>query len=97
MRKGIIQGMAGTIPFNVKALDNLQSEGYKFVQIKGLTIDKHYDYIEPHYLLLVPLVELPSEASGKDIYEPIKSDLLYKWADEVNEHPQIVIANSQNK
>ena len=97
MLKRIIEGIAGTIPFNIKALDNLQKKGYKFVQIKGLTIDKHFDYVEPYYLLLVPLIELPTEASRKDIYEPIKSELLYKWAAEVNEHPQIVIANNLYK
>lgn len=26
---------SGTTAFNVNALDNLQNEGYKFVQIKG--------------------------------------------------------------
>ncbi len=97
MRKGITEGMAGTIPLNIKALDHLQNKGYKFVQIKGLTADKHYEYIEPSCLVLVPLTELPVEQFRKDIYEPIKSELLYKWAAEVNEHPQIVIANNLYK
>ena len=39
--------LAGTIPFNANALDNLQTKGYNFVQIKGFTVDNHYDYIEP--------------------------------------------------
>ncbi|MEO7768273.1 MAG: hypothetical protein ABIS01_12635 [Ferruginibacter sp.] len=97
MRKGIENGMSGTIPFNVNALIGLQNKGYKFVQVKGLTIDKHFDYVEPYYLLLVPLMELPTEAIRKDIYEPIKSELLYKWATEVNEHPQILVANNLYK
>ncbi len=93
MRKGMTDVKAGTNEFSVKALDNLQNEGYKFVQIKGLTIDKHYDYVEPHILVLVPFKELPTDPMKKDIYEPIKSELLYKWAGEKNEYPEIVIAN----
>lgn len=92
MRKGTTHVKAGTIEFSVNALDNLQNEGYKFVQVKGLTIDKHYDYVEPHVLVLVPFKELPTDPMRKDIYEPIKSELLYRWALEKNEHPEIVIA-----
>ncbi len=94
MRKGIAEGKAGTTAFNVKALDNLQDKGYKFVQIKGLTVDRYYDYVEPLILVLVPLKELPTDPFKKDIYEPIKSELLYKWATEKNEYPEIVIANN---
>ena len=95
MRKGITDVKSGTIEFNVKALDKLQNEGYRFVQVKGLTIDKHYDYVEPHVLVLVPFKELPTDPMRKDIYEPIRSELLYKWASEKNEHPEIVIAGRQ--
>ena len=95
MRKGMAEVKSGIIEFNVKALDKLLHKGYKFVQIKGLTIDNHYEHVEPHILILVPLKELPSEAMKKDIYEPIQSELLYKWAAEINENPQIVISNYQ--
>ncbi|HTE12107.1 MAG TPA: hypothetical protein VK645_14080 [Chitinophagaceae bacterium] len=93
MRKGIAAGRSGTVEFNVKALDNLQRKGYKFVHVIGLTADNHYDYTDPDFLLLVPLKELPTDPQKRDIYEPIKSELLYKWAAEVNEHPRIVIAD----
>jgi hypothetical protein len=43
--------------------------------------------------LLVPLKELPTDPQKRDIYEPVESELLYKWAAEVNEHPRIVIAD----
>ena len=86
---------SGTTEFSVKALDNLQNEGYKFVQVEGLTIDKDYDYVEPNVLVLVPFKELPTDPMRRDIYEPIKSELLYKWASEKNEHPEIVIARRQ--
>ncbi len=94
MRKGIAEARTATVEFSVKSLDKLQLDGYKFVQVKGLTMDKHYDYVEPHVLVLVPMKELPTDPLKRDIYEPIKSELLYKWASEVNEYPQIVISNS---
>jgi hypothetical protein len=94
MRKGIAEARTATVEFSVKSLDKLQLDGYKFVQVKGLTMDKHYDYVEPHVLVLVPMKELPTDPFKRDIYEPIKSELLYKWASEVNEYPQIVISNS---
>jgi hypothetical protein len=94
MRKGIAEARSATIEFNKKALDQLQSKGYKFVQVKGLTVDKHYDYVEPHFLVLVPMKELPTDPFKRDIYEPIGSDLLYQWASEKNEYPEIVIANN---
>ncbi|MEO5685480.1 MAG: hypothetical protein ABIQ88_22730 [Chitinophagaceae bacterium] len=97
MRKGISEGRSGTIEFNAKALDNLQSRGYKFVHVIGLTADNHYDYTDPHCLLLVPLKELPTDPGKRDIYEPINSKLLYKWAGEINDHPRIVIANNLYK
>lgn len=96
MRKGIAEAKAATIEFSIKALDLLQSKGFKFVQIKGLTMDKHYDYVEPHYLVLVPYRELPTDPLKRDIFEPIKSELLYQWATEKNEFPEIIIANKQN-
>lgn len=92
MRKGIAEARAASIEFTATALDLLQSKGYKFVQIKGLTMDKHYEYVEPHYLVLVPYRELPTDPLKKDIFEPIKSELLYQWAAEKNEFPQIIIS-----
>lgn len=92
MRKGVSEGRSSTIEFNAKALDTLQSKGYRFVHVIGLTVDNHYDYTDPQLLLLVPLKELPTDPEKKGIYEPIESELLYRWAGEVNEHPRIVIA-----
>jgi hypothetical protein len=82
MRKGIAEGQAATVPFTLKSLKKIENEGYKFVQVKGLTADKHFDYIEPHCLILVPMRELPTEQEKKDIYEPVNSKLLEQWATE---------------
>ena len=79
MRIGIAEGRRST-PFNTKALEELQRRGYLFVQIKGLTTDNHYDYIEPQKFVLIPLRALPADPEKKDIYEEIDSALLRSWA-----------------
>ena len=93
MKRSLKESAAGNIPFCAESLDELQDKGYKFVLVKGFTIDKHYEYVDPSILVLVPIKELPSDPMLKDIYEPIESEILYKWANEKNEYPQIFIAN----
>ncbi|MEO6219023.1 MAG: hypothetical protein ABIO81_01250 [Ginsengibacter sp.] len=66
-------------PLTLKALNNLQKKGYKYLQIQGFTIDHHAEYVEPHYLMLVPMKELPIDQAKKDIYEPIDSGLINSW------------------
>ena len=93
MRKGSIDGQLATTPLSLRALKMLESKGFKFVQVKGLTLDKHYDYVEPHFLLLQPIRELPTAQSEKDIYEPIGSDLLKQWANDINSATEVFISN----
>ncbi len=93
MRKGTEEGSSGTIPFTMTSLEALKAKGYRFVQVKGFTIDNHYEYIEPYFLLLVPLKELPVSILNKDIYEPIESDILIGWAAENRDGLKIYIAN----
>jgi len=96
MRKGSAEAKFGTIVFNRKSLNKLKDMGYKYVQIKGLTVDRHYDYIAPHFLMLIPFMELSSENTDNGIYEPIESDLLFQWATEANEFTEILIAKRLN-
>lgn len=92
MRKGINEAMSGTMAYTQQTVDELDRTGYKFFQIKGLTIDKHFDYTEPYYILLVPIKALPEEQEAKDIYEPINSEIFQKWVNENNEYPKIMVA-----
>ena len=92
MRKGIAQ-CRGAVRFDVNMLETLARQGYKYVQIKGLTTDKRYDYLAPRFLLLVPLKELPSDPRQKDIYEPIPSRILEQWAKESDDHFKIFIVH----
>jgi len=96
MRKGNAEAKFGTIVFNLKSLNKLKLMGYKYVQVKGLTVDRHYDYIEPHFLMLIPFKELSTENTDNGIYEPIESDLLFQWAAEANEFTEILIAKRLN-
>jgi hypothetical protein len=94
MRKGLAEATISTVPLSVKALSDMQLRGYKYVQVKGLTHDKHYEYVDPHFMVLVPMRELPTDPNQRDIYEPLASELLLKWArEQVDNNMEIVIAD----
>lgn len=96
MRKGIAEGRSGHMPLNKKSLDKLESQGYKFVLVKGLTSDHHYEHVEPQCLLLVPVKELPSDPGEKDVYAPIQSERLHQWAVEEQGSLEIVIGSGRS-
>ena len=66
-------------PLTNEALDNLQQKGYKYLQVQGYTLDHHSEYVEPHYLMLVPIKSLSANREKMDIYEDIDSDLIRDW------------------
>lgn len=90
MRKGIQETRNACTQLSLKALQNLETKGYKYVQIKGLTSDKHYEYVEPYYWVLVPMKELPVDPAKRDIYEPIDSDILKQWAQDVSDMQYVI-------
>ena len=92
MRKEAMNDGSVTIQLTLQALLNLENSGYKYVQVKGLTLDRHYDYVEPHWIILVPIKELPNEQIYKDIYEPLDSTLLREWATDTSDTTQILIS-----
>jgi hypothetical protein len=67
-------------PLTFEALDSLQQKGYKYLQVKGYTLDHHLEYVEPHYLMLVPIKALSVKREQMDIYEEIDSSLIKEWA-----------------
>ncbi len=95
MRKGAVTGNANTMALTLQALLGLENSGYKYVQVKGLTIDQYYDYVEPHCIMLIPMKELPTAQINKDIYEPVDSDLLREWAIDTDDTLQILISISK--
>jgi len=92
MKKTRNELMANTIAYTQENLDELDRKGYKFFQIRGLTIDRHFDYTEPYYILLVPIKKLPEQQAEKDIYEPIDSEIFRKWVTDKNEYPKVLVA-----
>jgi len=92
MRKGIADSMGAHTPLNEKSLSLLEMKGYKYVQVKGLTTDLHYDYVEPSMMILIPLKELPSDPGKKDIYAPIGSDILRQWITENDDRFEVMIS-----
>lgn len=82
-------------PLTVEALSTLQDKGYKYLQVKGFTLDHHPEYVEPHYIMLVPVRSLSGNRSKMDIYEDIDSSIFKTWANmqRTNENLEILIAN----
>jgi hypothetical protein len=81
-------------PLTTNALNILQQEGYKYLQVQGFTMDHHAEYVEPHYLMLVPVKEL---TANMDIYEPIDSDLINEWAEGSKDNDRLEVYLADNK
>jgi hypothetical protein len=81
-----------TAPFTMAALETLKNKGFQYVQVKGFTSDKRLDYIEPRYLLLIPMKALPVEPGVIEIYESINSQLLQDWATQPSDGMKVLIA-----
>jgi hypothetical protein len=81
---------------SVSLLKELESSGFQYVQVKGYTMEKQAEYVEPHYFMLVPIRELPSDQEMKDIYEPISSEFLMQWAAETQENSTEVLVAIQS-
>jgi hypothetical protein len=82
-------------PLTSEALNNLQQKGYKYLQVQGYTLDHHPEYVEPHYLMLVPIKALSTNPEKMDIYEDINSNLIKEWvkAAENNDRLEIFLAD----
>ncbi len=69
----------GHRPLTFEALNILQEKGYRYLQVQGYTLDHHPEYVEPHYLMLVPIKKLSAKPEQMDIYEDIDSELIKDW------------------
>ncbi len=92
MRKHLSETPKQTIPLTVSALKALRKKGYQYVQVKAFSSDKHFDYVDPRMFIMVPIRELPSDQVSMEIYEPIESELLKRWAEEADDMTQFLIA-----
>jgi hypothetical protein len=80
------------VPLTVEALRNLKKRGFHYVSVNAFTKDKRPDYMEPHYIVLVPMEELPKERDKKGIYEPVDSPVLVSWANSPDEGIEVFIS-----
>src|SRR5690349_3042900 len=87
----------GTTPFTTAALQTLKNKGFQYVQVKGLTSERRLDYMEPRYLILIPVKNLPDDPGRIEIYEPINSQLLMDWADHPNDGMEVLISFRKNE
>jgi len=71
---------ASAIALTVQALEDLKKGGFRFVRVNAYTRDKRLDYVEPYYIVLVPIKELSEDLDKKGIYEPVDSPMLVSWA-----------------
>jgi len=81
-----------TTRLTLQALEHLISRGFEYVQVKGFTRDRRQDYMEPYYLILFPIKELPVDTNEKGIYEPIRSKILIDWANSPNDGIEVLVA-----
>lgn len=85
-----------TVPLTVQALKNLQIKGFQYVSVNAYTKDRRLDYMEPHYIVLVPLHQLPEERDKKGIYEPVDSPVLVDWANTPDDGIKVFVSISKN-
>jgi hypothetical protein len=76
-------------------LEELKKKGFKFVIVNAFAHDKRPDYMEPHYFVLEPVMQLSDDVNKKGIYEPIESPLLLEWAKHPHEGTRIIIRMDQ--
>ena len=46
----------------------------------------------PHFVVLVPVIELPFDLDKKDIYDPVGSTILKQWTTKADEYFNVVDA-----
>ncbi len=82
-------------PLTFEALNNLKEKGYRYLQVQGYTLDYHPEYVEPHYLMLVPVKSLYANRGKMDIYEDIDSEQIREWvkAAENTDRLEILLAD----
>lgn len=97
MKNETNESFGKTTPFTRAVLETLKNKGFQYVQVKGFTSDKRLDYIEPRYLVLIPMKTLPEAPGSIEIYEAINSQLLQEWATHPNDGMQVLISFNENK
>ena len=92
MKNETRENFGSTAPLTMAALEALKKRGFRYVQVKGFTADKRLDYMEPRYLVLIPIMALPVDSGKVEIYESIDSKLLRDWASHPGDGMKVLIS-----
>lgn len=81
-----------TIELTLQALEELKRSGFRYVRVNAFSYDNRPDYMEPHYFVLEPIVDIPEDVNQKGIYEPVNSKLLAEWASLPHERVKVYVS-----
>ena len=94
MKNETAEKFESTVRLTLEQLQKLKDRGFRYVLVKGFTTDGRLDYMEPRFLLLVPIKELSDDPAEKEIYEPIDSKILIDWANSPYDGVAVFVATS---
>jgi hypothetical protein len=77
-----------------QTLKKLKEKGFMYVQVKSLSWDRRPDYLQPKFMILTPVKELPKDPDQRGIYEPINSRILTDWADSPDIGFEVMVADA---
>jgi hypothetical protein len=84
-----------TTRLTVQSLQHLKDRGFRYVLVKGFSMDKRLDYTELRYFMLIPIKDLPDDPAKMGIYEPIDSEILMEWASFPDDRVEVLVAVSK--
>jgi len=91
MRNETKSFFGAAVAFTTEALTELKGRGFLYVGVNAFSREKRPDYMEPYYIVLAPMKELPAETEKKGIYEPVDSPMLADWANRPGEGIEVWI------
>jgi hypothetical protein len=95
MKNETRENFASTTRLTVQGLQKLKDRGFRYVQVKGFTMDRRLDYTELRYFMLVPIKDFSDDPNKMGIYEPIDSKILQEWASFPNDGVEVLVADPE--
>jgi len=80
------------VELTLQVLEDIKNKGFRYVRVNAFTQDNRPDYMEPHYFVLEPIIDIPDDINKKGIYEPVDSKLLAEWARLAHEGAKVYVA-----
>jgi hypothetical protein len=86
------ENFESTTRLTVQNLKDLKDRGFRYVLVKGFTMDRRLDYTELRYFMLVPVKDLSDDPNQMGIYEPIESKILQDWASSPDDRVEVLVS-----